>query len=966
MNRNADKDGARSIMLVTFFLSGVCALIYEVIWTRLLGQVFGVSAFAVSTVLAAYMAGLALGSFYFGRLVDRSRKPARIYGWLEAGIGLFALLVPVLFSLTEDVYVYIFREFSPPGYLLNVIRFMLSFLVLIVPATLMGGTLPVVSRMFARKSEKIGADTGRLYSINALGAVIGCFLAGFFLIRVIGVNGCIWLAAAVNLIIGIVFLNFIPAEESTRETPEEMFEDGGRKEPTGIIYTVMCFFALSGFCALAYRALWARSLVFYLPIHSYAFSLTLTTFFAGLALGSIVFAGIVDSRKDLLTILGVIEIIIGVYAVFSTFMLIGIGPVIDNAWLKLGGGWVAFITAGFIGTFLIVFVPAFLFGAAFPVVIRICSSGLKKLGKTVGAVYSINIIGTIIGSFVCGSILIPLIGIAKSLVLTAFINISIGVFLLFLNPGLHRNVKKAVLAVMVLFIVLSAVYTPGSESLILSSAVFSGKSAENKLLHYREGATSTVAVMQGPEGVKTLNVNGARKAVASIDSLQAHFMLSYLPYLLHEGPKRALVIGYGLGVTSYSLMQPGMETVDCVETVSEELETDKYFSDVNHNVMDDPRLNLIIEDGRNHLLMTDKDYDIILSNAVHVKQSPNLYTKEFYELCSKHLAEDGIMCQRMPSTWLKEQEFKGLLKSFKLVFPHTYMWYVNPAHYVLIGLNGRLEIDFERFSNKIQDEKAGKDLGSVYLNDPYLLLSRCIMSEDIMDTYIKGARAHTDNNPYSEFERTVSPASSIIVPDSRYMDTIIPFLAQPGKNEGEAAEVESKLQLWIKTRGISIPADVAYWNNHREELWFGKYREVLKMNPLDRLAGYLVERFTVELEKTYIEMAEECMRRENNGGALLRYEKALSLNPDSVEALKGAGFIYNIRGMHDKAINMCRKILKIEKNSAEAHYMLGAVYSNKGMSKSSRAELKKALEIDPQMESAKTALENINKSENIP
>ena len=218
-------------ILVSFFFSGVSALIYEVIWTRLLGLVFGVSAFAVSTVLAAYMAGLALGAFCFGRLVDRNRKPARVYGWLEVGIGLFALLVPVLFSLTENVHVYIFREFSPPGYLSNVIRFMLSFLVLIVPTTLIGGTFPVISRMFAKKSEKIGADTGRLYSINTFGAVIGCFLAGFFLIRVIGVNGCAWLAAAINLIIGIVILRFIPAEEANREAPEGMYEDRGREYP---------------------------------------------------------------------------------------------------------------------------------------------------------------------------------------------------------------------------------------------------------------------------------------------------------------------------------------------------------------------------------------------------------------------------------------------------------------------------------------------------------------------------------------------------------------------------------------------------------------------------------------------------------------------------------------------------------------------------------------------------------------
>ncbi|MCD6416051.1 MAG: fused MFS/spermidine synthase, partial [Planctomycetes bacterium] len=278
MDRTAEEGAfseknVRRILLALFFLSGASALIYQVVWVRMFSLVFGITVFAVSTVLTAFMAGLALGSFYFGRLADRHSNPVRLFGFLELGIGLFGLSFPYLLDGVNHLHVEIQRHAAMGFYPGSLLRFALCFLLLLIPTTLMGGTLPVLSKFFVSRLKRLGWDIGRLYSINNLGAVIGVFLATFVVIRAIGVGATINLAAAINLVVGGVALLVAGAlpvskasapergDQTEPEVGQSGAEEGAPRYPRSVLYLVLWAFAIEGFAALSYEVVWSRILL---------------------------------------------------------------------------------------------------------------------------------------------------------------------------------------------------------------------------------------------------------------------------------------------------------------------------------------------------------------------------------------------------------------------------------------------------------------------------------------------------------------------------------------------------------------------------------------------------------------------------------------------------------------------------------------------------------------------------------
>ena len=309
----AGGQGVRLAILGFFFLSGACGLIYEVVWMRMLTLVFGATTFATTTVLSTFFCGLGLGSYAFGRISERRWSPLVLYASLEAGIGLFAFLMPLLLSGLSRVYVLMAHWLQIPFYHFSLIRFILSFLVLLVPATLMGGTL-----------ETLGRHVGQLYAVNTFGAVVGTTAAGFFLILLLGVRETAYVAGAVNLVVaGVVYslsrkvdLRPVPGGEHPR-TGGEGNMDPREAYSLGIVRLALWAAAISGFCALALEVIWARALVFFLDNSTHAFSTMLTAFLLGIAIGSLLLARLIDGRKRLLVWLGAIQILVGVSSVLA-------------------------------------------------------------------------------------------------------------------------------------------------------------------------------------------------------------------------------------------------------------------------------------------------------------------------------------------------------------------------------------------------------------------------------------------------------------------------------------------------------------------------------------------------------------------------------------------------------------------------------------------------------------------------
>ena len=525
------------ILLILFFFSGTSALIYQVIWVRMFGLVFGVTVFAVSTVLTCFMAGLAFGSLYFGRFVDKHKDSLKIFALLQLGIGVFALMFPFLLRGLTSVYIYINQHFPTTFYIKSLIRFALSFLLLFVPTSLIGGTLPVLSKFFVRRLRELGWNMGRLYSVNNLGAAIGCFGAGFLLLETLGVKETLYLAGIINIFIaGIVLViwRHLPKEERrSRNQVDITHKSTGKKEssqvekyPQYITRLVLWIFAIEGFCTLAYEVIWTRILVGFTYEKSiYLFTIIVVAFIFGLSLGSIIIAKFIDYKKNLLLLLGIIEIVIGISAVLILPLFESLPQVLKKILPSQNVSFWTYSGMEYLIFFLLMLLPTTLMGMTFPLVSKIYTVSLKELGRRIGKIGCLDTVGSIFGAFVAGFIFIPFAGILKAAVITAILNLALGALLVIFHPFMKLRNKLAI--GMILVILLGVIYPimPSREFL----KRWQTKKPSDILLFYKEGADSTVAVPIDVTGIKKITINGSVTAYTDYADLRVHKMLAYLP-----------------------------------------------------------------------------------------------------------------------------------------------------------------------------------------------------------------------------------------------------------------------------------------------------------------------------------------------------------------------------------------------------------------------------------------------------
>ncbi len=935
-----------TLLIISFFLSGICGLVYEVVWTRMLGLVFGTTVFAVSTVLASYMAGLALGSFFFGRYIDRHGKPLKVYALLEAGIGISALLVPFMLGRLEVVYIALYRWFNSGFYVLSAARLLASFLVLLVPATLMGATLPVVSKYFVRKYEKLSRSAGRLYGINTLGAVAGCFIAGFILIEKAGVRNTILLAGAVNLVIAAVIL-LVCGKAGVDGEPDE-----GKPEAIPVLkYSgktgrlALAVFAVSGFCALAYEVLWSRVMVFFLTSNTYAFSMMLVTFLTGIALGSLLFAKISDRVKNPLTLLGLVEVLIGVFAVLSILYFGKINYIIN----KSGMDWSKWLGLRFAACFIVMFLPTFLMGGAFPLVIRIYTGSMKSIGRAVGSVYSSNTVGSIFGSLAAGFILIPLAGIQRSILVIGLINILAGCAAVLYNPLAEKKFKKIFTVSALCVAAAFVVFIPVGEPIILSSVIVQKAKNPVDILFYREDATATVTVLD-VDGNRNLNIDGFN--AAGTKKYEYMRMLGHLPVLLANNPEKVLVICFGTGTTCGSIYRHGVDELDCVEISPAVVEAGAYYADVNNNILDREGFNLIVDDGRNYLLCTDKEYDVITLEPMHpyLSHAVDFYSRDFYELCREKLTEDGVMCQWAPMHALSKDDYGMLLKTFIEVFPHTTMWFVG-SESILIGTREELSIDFKRLKKRMGREEVKEDLRIINYDNVFALLDSFVMDEGAMDEYVKNDAVITDDRPVLEF----SAPRNLTMPSgetwrenlkelNRRRKKVFPLLVNI--DEGSKDKTRNILDKYFRSTGHVIKGQVLS-SNRKLENAVNEYKKALELNPEDRRLPPILDSARNELKFYYFKLGTDYRKKRAYDFAFRAYQKVLEIDPGYARAHNGLAIVYNAMKMYDKSIEECRKAIELDPAVPDAYNNLGIIYMNKNLFDLAEEQFRKALDVDP-------------------
>ena len=1001
---------ARPLILLIFFLSGASGLIYEIVWTRLLSLVFGVSSFAISTVLTVFMAGLGIGGYIFGRLIDKRGNPLKVYAALEILIGLYAILLPNIISLTEWLYIKLHVLTGGSFLLLSAERFLISFFILIFPTTMMGGTLPVISRFLIKSEERIGVDTGVIYSLNTFGAVAGCIITGFYLIEVVGVTQSLYLAAVLNLIAGggaytinLMNRNFkgeiaSPSARNDRlgevslrgaiatKQSDLRFKISNRQSsdpstgwvPRNLQSFVLLAFGFSGMAALSYEVLWTRILILILDNTIYAFSIILFTFLLGIAGGSFLFAKVVNRQSSIVirhsvTLFAVFQILIGIMGFLSLLLFVNynlLASQLNNfiSWASHGfaslttgfvgiGHWRGKVFATFLMTFLIMIIPTMLMGASFPAVTQTLRFELQNVGKSIGRVYLINTIGAIIGSFSAGFILLPLIGIQKSIIFTGTIPLLFGIILIFITK---RNVARyliSTLSITISIIIIVFINKSGDiPKLISIGKIDKG----NEILYYKEGIAGTVLVSSQEtdltpfrKPVRRLWINGDPIAGEFRGALQLERLQAHLPLLFHPDPKEALIICFGTGSTAGAVSDHNVNNIYAVDISKEVFNGGRYFSEGNRDILNDSRFKMIIEDGRNFLLTTDKKFDLITSEPPPPSNAGivNLYSREYYKLCKSRLKEGGMVSHWIPLHHLSEDDFRMLVSTFVSVFPHSTMWYTK-WDAIMIGSNERLSIDFENLKERLNNKKIQESLKEIGMSNPFQLLSTFMMDEDDLHKFIDGVPIVTDNNPYVEFT----------APRIHHIGTSIKGrnLLNMLKYRKPVTGVLSGMPLYSSLRG---EAEAISNDEFLAEFTLSRKNEILRsaQNDMRRARNDSSQGFLEEIEKyfnsyTYFLKGQVSVNDNSLKDAVYSFKKAVDINNENSDARHelinlGINSIYRIlsTGEIDKGFELINECMGLDRDmefTPQLHNLRGLLFLSKKDIKRAVNEFEYAITLD--------------------
>jgi len=652
------------LLLLLFVASGCSALIYEIVWFQLLELVIGSSAVSIGVLLGTFMGGLCLGSLALPRVVSFRRHPLRVYGVLELGIG--ASAIALLFGLPSVAGVYV--AFAEHGLVSILLRGAVCALLLLPPTILMGATLPAIARLVESSARGV-SWLGILYSGNIAGAVIGCLIAGFYLLRIHDLAVATYVAATINVVLAAIAFGLSAATSyKIPDTAEPAEPSPARPSRVWVVYFVI---GLSGLTALGSQVVWTRVLTLLLGPTVYAFSIILAVFLIGLGAGSSFGSFLARTYARPRLALGICQLLLVLCVAWAAATINAslpywpINP--ELAWSP----WFNF-QLDFIRVLWAIFPATCLWGASFPLALAAAANPGEDAARMTGGIYAANTVGAIIGALAFSILLIPLIGTFRSQYLLIVICLTAGLLMILVSMPGRKGIAIASGALVVTALLVWRI--PGLPGgLVAFGRDLLTTYPAPTLLYVGEGINSSVAVAQW-DNFRSFHVSGRLEASSDPTDMRLQRMLGHIPGLLQrQQPRSVLIVGFGAGVTAGSFaLYPGIERiVICeIEPLIPKV-VSGFFTDENYDILNDPRVQIIYDDARHYLLTTPDKFDIITSDPVHpwIKGSATLYTREYFELVKRHLNPDGVVTQWVPLYESTPDVVKSQLATFFSVFP---------------------------------------------------------------------------------------------------------------------------------------------------------------------------------------------------------------------------------------------------------------------------------------------------------
>ena len=741
-----------SLVLLFFFVSGACGLVYQVVWTRWLVLLVGARAHAVAIVLSVFFLGLGLGSRWGGRFADRTPRPLWWYGVFEVLIGVWAVGVAFAMGPAEGLAAAVLRaaQSSPAAGVLA--RAVMAAALLLPPVTLMGATLPLLARHVTGDPALGGRRVGLLYALNTFGAAAGCFLAGFVLIQRFGYLHTTWLAAAANAAVAagaLLLARFstgTAAAPAADDAPPEGPETGRR---TALLLTLA--FGVTGFSALAMEVIWTRLLAMVFLGTTYAFTTMLTALLCGIALGGLAGAALLSRRtRFAVPLSGGLLLMLGLSWLCMIHALDGLPARAVEMQVSAGNRWELVVRGMFLHAFLLLLPPAFLSGMLFPALVRAVSRSAGRFGRDVGRLYAVNTLGGVLGSLAGGFLLLPLLGAQHAMTLMALAPLPFGLAVLWGRGALLPRAAALLLAA-------SSVHAfwslPDDINRRLSASYMP---KDHETIFYREGVEGTVAVSQpagGTDGAdRVLWINRVQATTSIERGVKMNRLQGALPLLFDRDPKRVLFMCFGSGITCGTLALTDFDRIDAVEICPEVLEAAPLFAKDNLGVLERPGIRFVVDDARNFLLTTRETYDVITFEPMPLALAgvSNFYTEDYYRRCLARLVPGGVVSQWVPLHSLNAEVVASLVFTFTRVFPEYCAFFVN-ADLFLMGSDRPLRLDLDAARRRLARPELAAALAAVDLGDPVEVMGSFLMDKAAVDRFAAGGRVMRDDLPWAEF-----------------------------------------------------------------------------------------------------------------------------------------------------------------------------------------------------------------------
>ncbi len=697
-------------LMLVFFASGAAALIYEVLWLKELGRLFGVTAHSAAVTLSVFFLGLSAGGAVWGRRAAGVRSPLRTYAALEIGIAITACLYFGLVDLFHLIYGPLLAKTGSSGTLATGIKLALATIVLFPPAFFMGGTLPVMAQLLVRRADELGRRASLLYAVNTIGAASGAFLAGFHLPRVLGYAGAYSVAIGINVVAAATTFAWSrrwPAPPPVVPEPRPT-APGHPAEPGGFSLRALgVVAAVSGFVTLGLEVLWTHMFAQILQNSVYTFSAVLTLFLGALALGSVLAGRLCRLRTvSPPLVLGALMIVSGLLVAWTPPTLFALSSGLDE--LGRGLGWNAYVSRVFVVVGAVLVVPVTVMGAVFPYLMKIGERGMVSAGRTVGSLASINTAAAIVGSVVAGFVLLERWGTWTSIR-------ALAVTYLVLGAVVVRGRSRAALAVRALGIAGAVVFGLLVRWDDLTDVRLDAARHETVVRTW-QGPHGTVSVVDA-DGSLRLKVNNTYTLGSSLSHLNQRLQ-SQIPLLLHPDPRSVFYLGLGTGVTaSGALAFPVDEVVVC-ELNGDVIEASRTcFAPWLEGLFGDPRVSVLEEDGRVYLATSTDTFDVVIADIFLTYRAGvgALYTREHFEAVRDRLAPGGLFAQWLPMFDLTEEEFGIIVRTMLEVFPEVTLWRRGfspkfPVH-LLLGHESTARLDVTRFRDGLDALDASGVLG---------------------------------------------------------------------------------------------------------------------------------------------------------------------------------------------------------------------------------------------------------------